>query len=137
ETPCCPRDYSNSLAVPWLVAAPVEGASQSNPFSLSVYLVRSLLVYTRLRSYVPIPRHQRHGAKPKDTTMDTLPNPHYSKEMVDLLIRIKKHLLANQDIAIRLSDPDLFDKLVKLHPKDDPLLQGMIQYLMVLAGPQW
>lgn len=69
--------------------------------------------------------------------MDTLPNPHYSKEMVDLLMRIKKHLLAHQDMAIRLSDPALFDKLVKLHPRDDALLQGMLQYLMVLAGPEW
>jgi|GEM_PF-1527731 len=69
--------------------------------------------------------------------MDTPPNPIYSKEMVDLLMRIKKHLLTHQELAIRLSDPHLFDKLVELHPHDDPLLQGMLQYLMVLAGPEW
>lgn len=69
--------------------------------------------------------------------MDTPPNPIYSKEMVDLLMRIKKHLISHQEIAIRLSDPRLFDKLVELHPEDDPLLQGMLQYLMVLAGPEW
>ena len=69
--------------------------------------------------------------------METPPNPIYTKEMVDLLMRIKKHLSSQQELAIRLSDPHLFDKLVALHPNDDPLLQGMLQYLMVLAGPEW
>jgi hypothetical protein len=69
--------------------------------------------------------------------METPPNPIYTKEMVDLLIRVKKHLLNHQQVAIRLSDPSLFDKLVKIHPKDDPLLLGMIQYLMALGGPEW
>lgn len=69
--------------------------------------------------------------------METPPNPIYSKEMVDLLMRIKKHLLSHQGIAIRLSDPKLFDRLVQIHPKDDPLLHGMLQYLMALAGPEW
>ncbi len=69
--------------------------------------------------------------------METPPNPIYTKEMVDLLMRIKKHLLSHQQVAIRLSDPSLFDKLVKIHPKDDPLLHGMLQYLMALGGPEW
>lgn len=69
--------------------------------------------------------------------METPPNPIYTKEMVDLLIRVKKHLLNHQQVAIRLSDPTLFDKLVMIHPKDDPLLLGMIQYLMALGGPEW
>lgn len=69
--------------------------------------------------------------------METPPNPIYTKEMVDLLMRVKKHLLSHQQVSIRLSDPLLFDKLVRMHVKDDALLQGMLQYLMALAGPEW
>ncbi|HEY8386316.1 MAG TPA: hypothetical protein VIK82_08875 [Porticoccaceae bacterium] len=69
--------------------------------------------------------------------MEPLPNPIYTKEMVDLLMRVKKHLHSHQQVSIRLSDPALFDKLVKMHSRDDPLLESMLQYLMALAGPDW
>ena len=60
-----------------------------------------------------------------------------NKEMVDLAIRIKKHLRDHYQISIALADPDLLDKLMKLRNADDPVLQGMLSYLMALAGPGW
>ncbi len=61
----------------------------------------------------------------------------YSKEMVDLLMRMKKHLRSKYGITIALADSNLLDKLVELRHMDDPLLQGMLGYLMALAGPEW
>ncbi len=61
----------------------------------------------------------------------------YSKEMVDLLMRMKKHLRSKYGITIALADSNLLDKLVELRHLDDPLLQGMLGYLMALAGPEW
>ena len=60
-----------------------------------------------------------------------------NKEMVDLVMKIKKYLREKYDIAIALADPELLDKLVKLKNMDDPVLQGMLSYLMALAGSEW
>ena len=60
-----------------------------------------------------------------------------SKEMVDLVMKIKKHLRAEHDISVALADPDLLNKLVELKNVDDPVLQGMLSYLMALAGKEW
>lgn len=69
--------------------------------------------------------------------MDAPPTPRYSKEMVDLLIRIKKHLAAQGRTTIKLSDPGLLETLAAIDQDDDPLLNGMLTYLMALAGPEW
>lgn len=61
----------------------------------------------------------------------------FSKEMVDLLTKIKKHLREKSQISISLADPQVLDKLVELRTINDPLLQGMIRYLMALAGQDW
>jgi hypothetical protein len=60
-----------------------------------------------------------------------------SKEMVDLVMKVKRHLRDNYEITIALADPQLFDKLIALKNVDDTLLQGMLRYLMALAGPEW
>ncbi|MGD9662970.1 MAG: hypothetical protein AB7U63_17065 [Porticoccaceae bacterium] len=61
----------------------------------------------------------------------------FTKEMVDLLTKIKKHLRDKYDISIAFADPLLLDKLAELRDIKDPLLQGMIRYLMALAGGDW
>lgn len=60
-----------------------------------------------------------------------------NKEMVDLATKIKKHLRDKYDITVSLADPMLMDKLVELRNLDDTLLQGMLRYLMALAGDEW
>jgi len=60
-----------------------------------------------------------------------------NKEMVDLLTKVKKHLREKHQISISLADPDVLDKLVELRGLPDALLQGMLYYLMALAGPEW
>lgn len=60
-----------------------------------------------------------------------------TKEMVDLIAKIKKHLRDKYQISIALADPLLMDKLVELRTIEDPLLQGMLRYLMALAGGDW
>ena len=60
-----------------------------------------------------------------------------NKETVDLVMKIKKHLRDKYDMSIALADPELLDKLVKLKNMDDAVLQGMLSYLMALAGPEW
>lgn len=60
-----------------------------------------------------------------------------TKEMVDLIMKIKKHLKSEYQITIALADPELLGKLVKLKNMDDRVLQGMLTFLMALAGPEW
>jgi len=57
-----------------------------------------------------------------------------SKEMIDLAMKIKKHVRTKYDITVTLADPELLDKLIRLKNIDDPVLQGMLSYLMALAG---
>ena len=52
-----------------------------------------------------------------------------SKDMVDLVTKIKKHVREKYGISLALADPELLDKLVKLKNIDDPMLQGMLSYL--------
>jgi len=61
----------------------------------------------------------------------------FTKEMVDLLTKIKKDLREKYDISIAFADPLLLDKLAELRNLKDPLLQSMIRYLMALAGGGW
>ena len=61
----------------------------------------------------------------------------FNKEMVDLLSKVKKHLRDKHQMAISFADPDVLDKLVALRDLPDPLLQGMLRYLMAMAGPEW
>jgi hypothetical protein len=63
--------------------------------------------------------------------------PKYSKEIVDLLMRIKKHLKVEHGTEVKLSDTRLLDKLAVFKAEDDQLLKGMLSYLMALAGPEW
>ena len=60
-----------------------------------------------------------------------------NKEMVDLLMRIKKHLKSRHGISLNLSDPHLMTGLLELATVSDQVLQGMIRYLMALAGDNW
>lgn len=60
-----------------------------------------------------------------------------SKEMVDLLMRIKRHAKTHQGVTINMSDRDVMNTLMELAPVKDDLLQGMVQYFMVLAGGDW
>ncbi|MCK9505486.1 MAG: hypothetical protein M0Q95_15055 [Porticoccaceae bacterium] len=60
-----------------------------------------------------------------------------NKEMVDLLMRVKRHTKANHNITLNMSDRDLMVKLVDMAAIKDDLLQGMLQYFMVLAGGDW
>ena len=57
--------------------------------------------------------------------------------MVDLLMRIKKHLKFNNHYSLNLSDDNVMTGLLELSSVKDDLLQGMIQYLMALAGREW
>jgi hypothetical protein len=56
---------------------------------------------------------------------------------VDLATKIKRHLRDKYQITISLADPMLLDKMTELREMDDPLLQGMIRYLMAMAGDDW
>lgn len=60
-----------------------------------------------------------------------------SKEMVELLMKIKKHLKTNHGRSISMSDNDVMNKLLDLVSLQDSLLLSMVQYFMVLAGPEW
>lgn len=60
-----------------------------------------------------------------------------TKEMVDLLMRIKKHLKVHHHYSLNLSDDNVMTGLLELASVKDDLLQGMIQYLMALAGREW
>lgn len=60
-----------------------------------------------------------------------------NKEMVDLLMRIKRHAKASYGISISMSDRDLMIKLLEMGSLKDDLLQGMLQYFMALAGGDW
>ncbi|MGD9662838.1 MAG: hypothetical protein AB7U63_16375 [Porticoccaceae bacterium] len=60
-----------------------------------------------------------------------------NKEMVDLLMRVKRHAKAHHNITLNMSDRDLMVKLVDMAAIKDDLLQGMLQYFMVLAGGDW
>jgi hypothetical protein len=60
-----------------------------------------------------------------------------NKEMVDLATKIKRHLRDRYQINITLADPMLIDKLTELRSVNDPLLQGMLKYLMAMAGEEW
>ena len=60
-----------------------------------------------------------------------------NKEMVDLLMRMKKHLKAHHQVSLNMSDPDVMTNLLKLATVKDDVLQGMMQYLMALAGGDW
>jgi len=60
-----------------------------------------------------------------------------NKEMVDLLMRVKRHAKAHHNITVNMSDRDLMVKLMDMAAIKDDLLQGMLQYLMVLAGGDW
>ena len=60
-----------------------------------------------------------------------------NKEMVDLLMRMKKHLKIHHQVALNLSDRNLLDGLLKLATVEDDILQGMMRYLMALAGGDW
>lgn len=60
-----------------------------------------------------------------------------SKEMVELLMKIKKHLKTNHGQSISMSDSNVMNKLLDLVSLQDAMLQSMIQYFMVLAGPEW
>ena len=46
-----------------------------------------------------------------------------NKDMVDLAMKIKKHLRDRHGISIALADPDLLDKLMKLKTVDDPAME--------------
>ena len=61
----------------------------------------------------------------------------FNKEMVDLLTKVKRHLRDNYQITISLADPQVLERLLEVRHIDDPLLQGMIRYLMALAGGDW
>lgn len=60
-----------------------------------------------------------------------------NKEMVDLLMRIKRHAKSGHGVSVNMSDKNLMEKLVSMATIDDDLLQGMLQYFMVLAGGSW
>lgn len=60
-----------------------------------------------------------------------------SKEMVELLMKIKKHLKANHGQSISMSDSNVMNRLLDLASVQDPMLQSMVQYFMVLAGSDW
>jgi hypothetical protein len=60
-----------------------------------------------------------------------------NKEMVDLLMKIKRHLKSAHNISISMSDRNLMVGLLELANLEDDLFQGMLQYLMVLAGGDW
>lgn len=61
----------------------------------------------------------------------------FSKEMVDLLTKVKRHLRDKYQISISLADPQVLERLLEVRHINDPLLQGMIRYLMALAGGDW
>jgi len=63
--------------------------------------------------------------------------PGLTQEILDMLIRIKKHLQSNHNIAVNLSDTELFQILASVPRQHDFLLNGMLTYLMALAGPEW
>ena len=60
-----------------------------------------------------------------------------SKEMVDLLMRIKRHAKAHHGVSISMSDDELMGKMLAMATIKDDLLQGMLHYFMVLAGGNW
>lgn len=61
----------------------------------------------------------------------------FTKEMVDLLTKIKKHLRDKYGIAVSLADPQVLERLLEIRHINDQLLQGMIRYLMALSGGDW
>ena len=60
-----------------------------------------------------------------------------NKEMVDLLLKLKKHLKVHHQIALSMSDDNVMERLLALATVKDDVLQGMVQYLMALAGGDW
>lgn len=60
-----------------------------------------------------------------------------NKEMVDLLLRLKKHLKTRYQTALSMSDNNLMEQLLKFAKVKDENLQEMMQNLMEMAGDEW
>jgi hypothetical protein len=60
-----------------------------------------------------------------------------NKEMVDLLMRIKRHAKARHGVTVNMSDREVMLRLLEMAGIDDSVLQGMLRQLMALAGADW
>lgn len=69
--------------------------------------------------------------------MEAPENPSYNKEIVDLLLKIKRHLKTQGGTEVKVSDPRLLEKLAVVEMDGDTLLKSMVNYLMALAGDDW